>query len=362
MSPMSQSDRAWLAETLGMLETEIAEIVTDEFFHRHPDWLARYGERGRERGREDARFHLRFLAGSVLAGEPGLFRDYAHWTARVLLKRGITSEFVVENLEQVRTALSDRLSASEQLDLLPYFEAGMAGAVAPQVDADHWQGEGPLALTCSLFTQAILNGERASAATIVKEALDDGASAVDIYVEVLQNALYRVGCLWETNEITVAQEHMATAITQFVVATLYPHLERTTARRGTIVLTGIEGELHQVGAMMLGDVLEADGWEGRFLGTNMPQEGIVKTVADHHADILGISTTMLFNVPKAAALIEACRAATKNNGLRIIVGGGAFRGAPALHEEIGADAYAPDLRSARDLVRGWARPAATRRN
>lgn len=37
-----------------LLKFRIAESVTTEFFQRHPDWVARYGERGRELSIEDA--------------------------------------------------------------------------------------------------------------------------------------------------------------------------------------------------------------------------------------------------------------------------------------------------------------------
>jgi hypothetical protein len=36
-----------------------------EFFRRHPDWDARYGDRGRVRGEEDAGFLVEFLSGAL---------------------------------------------------------------------------------------------------------------------------------------------------------------------------------------------------------------------------------------------------------------------------------------------------------
>jgi hypothetical protein len=40
------------------------------------------------------------------------------------------------------------------------------------------------------------------------------------------------------------------------------------------------------------------GWTVRFLGTDMPHEGILQAVEEHCADLLGISTTMLVRVPQ----------------------------------------------------------------
>ena len=77
--------------------------------------------------------------------------------------------------------------------------------------------------------QAILTGERKAALTIAREALRNGARIQDLYADVFQDALYEVGRLWETNAITVAQEHMATAVTQYVMAHVFGTIESVAA-------------------------------------------------------------------------------------------------------------------------------------
>ena len=110
--------------------------------------------------------------------------------------------------------------------------------------------------------------------------------------------MYEIGRLWQTNQITVAREHMATAITQYVMAQLFPLLGQSEgASRGRVVVAGVQGELHQIGAMMVSDVLESDGWQVRFLGSNMPHSGILETMEQEAASVLCISTTILSTFP-----------------------------------------------------------------
>ena len=355
---MPRTERARLSESIERIGPEIAEEVTGVFLGLHPDWVERYGDRARKFGIEDALFHLRFLAGSIVAGDPALFEDYVRWTAGMLSKRSIAPEFLLENIEQIRNALHTRLKPSEMAALEPYFAAGLALDMEALGQSSPSAGdEDPLELTRTMFTQAILSGERAGAVTILLEAIRDGVDPVDIHVDVLQQALYRVGEKWESNEISVAEEHMATAITQFAIASLYPHLKRSPEERGSMLLAGTQGELHQVGAMMLADVLESDGWDIRFLGTNMPARDIIQTVEDRKPTVLGISTTMVYNLPSVATLIEACKALPGCEDLRVIVGGGAYRRNTTLYREVGADAYAPNLLNAREQLRGWSRVA-----
>jgi methanogenic corrinoid protein MtbC1 len=211
-------------------------------------------------------------------------------------------------------------------------------------------GESELSQIQKLFLESILNGQRKAAATIAVEAIRSGHSIADVYTEIFQQSQYQLGRLWESNKITVAEEHMATAITQLVMAQIYPLIELAETVRGRVVIVGVEGEMHQIGANMIADVLETKGWDGRFLGTNMPHQGILKAVEEHRADVVGISATMLFSIPNVIQLIKQLRENFDSDKQKIIVGGACFRQIPQLYREIGADGYAADLKTLLPLL------------
>jgi methanogenic corrinoid protein MtbC1 len=118
--------------------------------------------------------------------------------------------------------------------------------------------------------------------------------------------------------------------------------------KGKILLTGVEGELHNIGAVMVGDLLESSGWQVRFLGSNLPDTAILAAVRDEHPSHVGISATMLFNVPAVRRLIGAIRSELAER-VRILVGGAVFRTMPDLWRQVGADAFAADLRGVQTL-------------
>ena len=72
----SATARFQLAQKLASIKQNVARAITDEFFVNHPDWLVRYGERGRQFCTADACFHMEFLAGAIEAGSPEAFVDY----------------------------------------------------------------------------------------------------------------------------------------------------------------------------------------------------------------------------------------------------------------------------------------------
>lgn len=199
------------------------------------------------------------------------------------------------------------------------------------------------------YLAEILAGKRKPALEMVMAAYRGGYPIPGIYVDVFQETLYEIGRLWETNRITVADEHMGTAITQYVMSNLYQYLETSGKQRGRLVMTGVQGELHQVGANMVSDVLEADGWDVMFLGTNVPPEGVIEAIKQHRADLFGISSTMYFNIPRVVQLVEAARK-DFGDSVRIMLGGGAFRHLKELPPQLEGCLIARNLHEALDLT------------
>ncbi len=200
------------------------------------------------------------------------------------------------------------------------------------------------------YLQEILAGKRKHALELIMDAYRSGYPIPGIYMDVFQEALYEIGRLWETNQITVADEHMGTAITQYVMSNLYQHLEASDEQRGKLVMTGVQGELHQVGANMVADILEADGWDVLFLGTNVPPEGVVQSIRQHGADLFGISSTMLFNLPRVIQLVDVVRR-DFGDSVRIMLGGGAFKTLQAMPVELQGCLVALNLSEAIERTR-----------
>jgi MerR family transcriptional regulator, light-induced transcriptional regulator len=77
--------------------------------------------------------------------------------------------------------------------------------------------------------------------------------------------------------------------------------------RGAMVVTGVAGELHQIGANLVTDAMEGKGWTVRFVGTNMPHSSVLAAVAESSAQMLCISTTIVASLPSVADLVRAVR-------------------------------------------------------
>jgi MerR family transcriptional regulator, light-induced transcriptional regulator len=174
------------------------------------------------------------------------------------------------------------------------------------------------------YLSALLLGDTRQCTAIVAGLLAENTDVTSIYTELLQKSLYRVGELWETNRISVGVEHLATAITERMLASVYPTLLSGVVANGRKALISCSvNEYHQIGARMVADIMETRGWDVCFLGANTPVDGMLQMIEERPPEILGLSVSIYFNMASLHKMIEIVRASFP--GLDIFVGGQGFR-------------------------------------
>src|SRR5215211_5994461 len=144
------------------------------------------------------------------------------------------------------------------------------------------------------YLDALAAADLAVARNVLDDAIEAGMSVRRIYLDVLQPALYEIGRRWSHAEISVAQEHLATAATQSAMARLAERLAGgpRRVRPGSAVVACVSDELHAVGGRMVADFLEADGWRVTFLGQLTPSVELAALAAHHDAQVFALSAAL----------------------------------------------------------------------
>ncbi|HWE43414.1 MAG TPA: cobalamin-dependent protein [Gemmatimonadaceae bacterium] len=207
------------------------------------------------------------------------------------------------------------------------------------------------------FLDAIRRGDRRAAFRSLDDALDSGLDLNTLYVEVVQPSMREIGRLWQENELTVAEEHLATAITESAMSRAFERMfvwrDQRTPR---LIAACADEERHQMGLRMLCDLLELEGWETIYLGASVPIESLTELVARRDPDAIALSATIAPHIPRVRAAIAAIRAANLARQPVIAVGGRAFLTDPSLAKKVGADLTAADagqaVRALDERVRG----------
>jgi methanogenic corrinoid protein MtbC1 len=204
------------------------------------------------------------------------------------------------------------------------------------------------------FLQAQLAGDRRRAMELVTDARASSTiSAHDIRMGVIREAQKEIGRLWQRNEISIAQEHMATAISQLALSELFRHEPPPRPNGRKVIVACVDGELHDFPARLVADELDVAGFEVRFLGASVPVDALLSFIAREDPDLLVISATMAFHADNVRTAVTRIR--TIAPGLPIAVGGQVCEWVASLGRELELDLSGCDaaelVRSAKALLR-----------
>jgi methanogenic corrinoid protein MtbC1 len=145
------------------------------------------------------------------------------------------------------------------------------------------------------FLDALLQGDRIRCRQIIADVIGQGADIREIYIHIFQKALYRVGRLWEQNKLSIAEEHMASQIIDSLVTTAFASLPPQSACGKRCVVTCIDKEFHQIGAKMVSNIFELNGWSSFYLGGNIPWKEVLEVIKEKQPHIVAISFSFYMN-------------------------------------------------------------------
>lgn len=203
---------------------------------------------------------------------------------------------------------------------------------------------------CRRYVEAQLAGERREALRLVLvEGLGRGLTVTQLQVDVIQAAQREIGRMWQQNRISIAQEHMATAISQVVMSRLFEEGMPEEPLGRKVLVACVEGEMHEFPARLVSDFLELAGFEVRYLGANVPVHDLARMVREERPHLLALSVTMSFNASALREAVERVRAEWPR--LPILVGGHALAWEPDLAERHGVASCGPEPQCVIDAAR-----------
>jgi MerR family transcriptional regulator, light-induced transcriptional regulator len=206
------------------------------------------------------------------------------------------SDLDIERLARLKR-LVDRGHAISRIATLPLealtrLDEEAAGAAAiPEVGSAGGVEESARARSIQEFNDRALRATLALDAAGLQEVLERAAVTLgvpDFLETVAATTLEDIGHGWAERSVTVAQEHMATAVFRRVLGWLLGVYQTDTAAHRLVVATP-PGEMHELGALMVAISAALEGWSVTYLGPDLPVEDLLGAVAQTRADALALS-------------------------------------------------------------------------
>ena len=211
------------------------------------------------------------------------------------------------------------------------------------------RGQGRPARYRDRLRARLLAGDEAGSWRLVEAFLVSGGSPRSALLDVLAPVMCDIGTGWESGELTVGDEHRATAVAVRLVGRLGPMLARRGRPRGTVVVACAPGETHALPSAVLATVLRGEGYAVVELGGDTPEEAVAAAVDAAGDRLRGVAISVSSDQNLRAAVAVADRVRATRPEAMLLIGGPAVATAEQA-ADLGADGWAPDGAGVADLL------------
>ncbi|GAB4267547.1 MAG: hypothetical protein Kow0092_20940 [Deferrisomatales bacterium] len=305
------------------------------------------------------RNHHRALASLLRFGRGDLLEQELAWAYRTYTAHGFSLEYFPAEAQAWVEAIRTHLSPTHAGELEPVYRWVLETHAARQAPSP--PRPAPLAVPelagpAIRLVEALLYEEAETCFARARAAAEEVGGVPRVYDEILAPVMREIGRRWETGEISVAQEHLATARVSRILLDLYRDLPLPGTKEGLALVSTAPGERHEVGARMVADLLGVAGWRVRYLGADTPAEDLAALAASDKPQLVVLSACVVCNLDRAADAVARIRTHLSPDRCAILVGGQAFQRAPGLWREVGADGSGQTSADAVALARALAAP------
>jgi MerR family transcriptional regulator, light-induced transcriptional regulator len=201
------------------------------------------------------------------------------------------------------------------------------------------------------YLSALKRGDRSAALEQARALRSEGHDLLELILHLIAPAQLRVGELWVSDSWSVAQEHVATAISEAVLTALAvdgPGPTRAAEGAPSVVVSCVEQEWHALPALMVTEQLRASGVAVSYLGANSSTQGLVRHIYDTGPSAVLLSCALSSFLPLTRREIEAVR----ETGTPVVVGGSAFDAGGHRARVLGATAFATGATDVVEVLAG----------
>lgn len=165
--------------------------------------------------------------------------------------------------------------------------------------------------------QALVAGDEPVAHQVVDRLFEGGVPVAELCGHLIAPVMRTIGEQWHLGELSVAEEHRATAIVERILGHLAG--QPRGRPRGTVVVSAAPGDLHTLPSAMAAMALRSDRWRVHHLGANVPAADLVALAARVEADVVVLSLTVVTGDGPDAE-VERLRDALADHGIALLVG------------------------------------------
>lgn len=292
-------------------------------------------------------FHYQIILNFLHFKQKNILRNYLVWLYRVYYHRGLDFDFLLHFfwiMEEITCKYIDE-KASSQIKLIyediiadhNYFkrEAKKAKYILDNEDE------------VTALTNLLLKGYRKEVLDIFETKCNSLDDFCDFEKEIFAPAMKKVGWLWESNEISVAKEHIASSTADDVIFSVLNSFKEEEPKGINIIITNSLNENHSLGNKIVSKLLQKYGYNIINLGGDITKKDLLKAIEEFNPDYIIFGATLTTSLYDIAMTLKYLSEYKFVNHFKTIIGGSGFETLMYPVKSFEVDYYAKSLK---DLI------------
>jgi excisionase family DNA binding protein len=174
------------------------------------------------------------------------------------------------------------------------------------------------------FLQSLFDGSEEAAANVFITAYLEGKPLTEIIDRIVCPTMREIGESWHRNEISVAQEHLATRTAISALYKLRNALPVPEMKNRSAICCAMEGDFHELPTLLAQMTIENEGVEVINFGAATPLYSLSDEIERHAPALVCISAAVINDLERLSRDYKDFREKTAKLEIPILLGGGVF--------------------------------------
>jgi methanogenic corrinoid protein MtbC1 len=280
---------------------------------------------GNEELYESLKYHYDVVYSSMLTKNYDLIKDFFSWKYSVYKSRGVDVDCFLKEYELWKEAVLNHLYISHSSEINIIYDYLILNHDNFKINAKETKKVFANIKYQELFDELLfylLNGEKSKFYDLIQKNLNIFDNNIFLFIQELINPLmYRVGQMWQLNELSVAKEHLASSLIDEVVNYYIKDNFLEDVNKLKAITSTVGDESHNLGIKIVGKFLESNDFNVRNLSSKISNKELINSIYDLKPDLVVLSVTLPSNVATLQQIVKELKSDYNLFSGKIVVGG-----------------------------------------
>ena len=287
--------------------------------------------------------HLKVLNASLVFSNYKILFDYMEHSYSMFISRGVDERFFLTFYKVVITQANNILYNSISHDIESLYFMLISDHEKLIANSKKRQSTKQKDFVDEELYNLIMNGEYDKANELVFSSTNSLEEFASFFDRKLVPILIKIGHEWELGNISVAKEHLGTAVIEHIIDNFVSKkFDINENKNKKVVVAAPEGELHYLGVKTIFNILKMLKYEVYYLSVDTPNEDLADLIVEFNPDIVFLSVVLESNLVSLKELTLILQE-KQNFNSKIYIGGKVLEKLDKIEETFGAKTYIKSL-------------------